>query len=531
MGLSLPSITICCIDTRFPELAEYSLHRSIEKAQVEFGQTLLFTSASSTGFARRFTFPMEVVAIGEIGSKIEYSQFVVKELPRHVKTEHVLITQWDSFVIDASAWRPEFLELDYVGALWHWMQGPFRVGNGGFSLRSMRLMRAASQTIGQIDENEDVLICRKHRPELEARFGVRFADEATARRFAFERAPPDGPTFGFHGLFNFDRVVPAEQLVNYVEALPPALALTHEGAELAAQLFNSGRRELGKALVRRRLATDDSDSLGRSLAAQMWNADEPCWCGSGRSSTACHAPPEALRRAPAADGRGDAASLMRQTPAHDGFNADVLYLMPAELGRVVEVGASSGALAQAYRQNSPGTDYIGIEIDAGYAERCKDRCTRVLRADIEQMSDAELQALLPVDCWVFADVLEHLYDPWRVLKRLRSMMRPGDCVVACLPNTQHWSVLTRLVSGNLWYEDMGLLDRTHIRFFTRTTLVKMFEDSGLRIESGRPRVFNFEHQEVALRAIRDFARALGMDPEMCARDATVFQHVVRAYPA
>jgi 2-polyprenyl-3-methyl-5-hydroxy-6-metoxy-1,4-benzoquinol methylase len=221
---------------------------------------------------------------------------------------------------------------------------------------------------------------------------------------------------------------------------------------------------------------------------------------------------------------------MPQTPAHDGYNAEVLSMIPAGLARVVEVGASSGALAQAYRRTNPETDYVGIEIDPSYAERCKERCSRVLNANIEQISDTELQALLPVDCWVFSDVLEHLYDPWRLLKRLRATMRAGDCVVACLPNTQHWSVLTRLVSGNFWYEDMGLLDRTHIRFFTRITLIKMFGDSGFRIESGQPRIFNFEHQDRALAAIRAFAQALGLDPELCARDAVVFQYVVRAVP-
>jgi 2-polyprenyl-3-methyl-5-hydroxy-6-metoxy-1,4-benzoquinol methylase len=528
MSLSLPSVSICCIDTRFPELAEYSLHRSIRTAQINFGDALLFTSASKSGFRRRFDFPLKIVPIDEIASKIDYSRFVINELSAHIGTDQVLITQWDSFVLDASAWRPEFFDLDYIGAVWHWMQGPHRVGNGGFSLRSRGLMRAARETIDRIDENEDLLICRRHRLDLEGRFGLRFADESIAQRFAFERSRPDGPAFGFHGLFNFDRVMPGAELSDYVEALPEALALTIEGAELAAQLFSAGRRELGRALVRRRVLADANDAIGRNLAAQMWGPEEPCWCGSGRASKTCHARPQAPL---APSSSGDAGTSMRQTPAHEGFNADVLWMMPPQLSRVVEVGSSSGALAAAYRQSNPATEYIGIEIDAGYVEQSARHCTRVVHANIEQMSADALQALLPVDCWLFADVLEHLYDPWRVLKRLRSTMRPGDCVVACLPNTQHWSVLARLVSGNLWYEDMGLLDRTHIRFFTRITLIKMFEDSGFRIEAGRPRIFNFEHQDRVLEAIRSFARMLDMDPELCARDAMVFQHVVRAYPA
>jgi len=531
MSLSLPGVTICCIDTRFPELAEYSLHRSIEAAQVEFGEAVLFTSASGAAFDRRFDFPLRIVSIPDIGSKIDYSRFVIKELPAHVATDHVLVTQWDSFVLDASAWRPEFLDVDYVGAVWHWMPQPYNVGNGGFSLRSTRLLRAAGEAIDRIDENEDLLICRRHRPDLEFNFGMRFADESMAARFAFERSRPDGPTFGFHGLFNFDRVMPADQLAAYVETLPAQLALTYEGGELAVQLFDAGRRDLAKLLVQRRLRTDANDRLGLGLAARMWEAQDPCWCGSGRPSGDCHARPGMPQGGGTGDRRPSGDGGIPQTPAHEGFNQDVLQMMPTNLARVVEVGSSSGALAGVYRQSNPQTEYIGMEIDAEYAKWSSQRCSRVLHANIEHISDAELQSLLPVDCWVFADVLEHLYDPWRVLKRLRTMMRPTDCVVACLPNTQHWSVLTRLVSGNLWYEDMGLLDRTHIRFFTRITLIKMFEEAGFRIEAGRPRIFNFEHQQTVVEAIHAFARTLGLDPELCARDAVVFQHVVRAYPA
>jgi hypothetical protein len=530
MRLSLPSVTICCIDTRFPELAEYSLHRSIEAAEVAFGEAVLFTSAPRSTFQRRFDFPLRIVPISEIDSKIDYSRFVIKDLPGHVATDHLLITQWDSFVLDPSAWRPEFLDLDYVGAVWHWMPQPYNVGNGGFSLRSTRLLRAASDAIERIDENEDLLICRRHRPELEFKFGVRFADEPTAARFAFERARPDGPTFGFHGLFNFDRVLAADQLASYVEALPAQLALTFEGGELAAQLLDGGRRELAKVLVQRRLKADPDDRVGLSLAPRIWQPQDPCWCGSGQVSGSCHGR-VAAPQATSGNARQGEEAAIPQTPAHEGFNPDVLQMMPPNLARVVEIGSSSGALAAAYRQNNPRTDYIGVEIDAGYAQRSSQRCSRVLHANIEHISDAELQSLLPAECWVFADVLEHLYDPWRVLKRLRAVMRPTDCIVACLPNTQHWSVLARLVSGNFWYEDMGLLDRTHIRFFTRITLIKMFEEAGFRIEAGRPRIFHFEHQDTVLEALRALARTLGLDPDLCARDAAVFQHVVRAYPA
>src|SRR6185295_4140657 len=164
---------------------------------------------------------------------------------------------------------------------------------------------------------------------------------------------------------------------------------------------------------------------------------------------------------------------MKQTPIHDRFNPEVLAIMPKNLSRVVEVGCSS-ALAKAYLEQTPACEYIGIELDPGYAEVARASCTRVLVGDIEEMDERTFSSLFPANCWVFADVLEHLYDPWAVLRRLRGSLSPGASVVACIPNAQHWSFQARLNCGILRYEDEGLFDRTHIRWFTMTTIGELF---------------------------------------------------------
>ena len=86
-------------------------------------------------------------------------------------------------------------------------------------------------------------------------------------------------------------------------------------------------------------------------------------------------------------------SLMKQTPAHDRHNPDVLRLMPKNLKRVVEVGCSSGALARAYTAENPGCEYTGIEIDPEYAERAKASCGSVICADVESMSEEAFLSL------------------------------------------------------------------------------------------------------------------------------------------
>lgn len=107
---------------------------------------------------------------------------------------------------------------------------------------------------------------------------------------------------------------------------------------------------------------------------------------------------------------------MRNTPIHDGYNADLLALMPDSRSRVIEVGCSSGALAHAFLATHPNADYIGIEVDPEYAEVARRFWKRTPLANVETMDDDRFATLFPPDCWVFGDVLEHLYDPRLMLQ-------------------------------------------------------------------------------------------------------------------
>ncbi len=222
---------------------------------------------------------------------------------------------------------------------------------------------------------------------------------------------------------------------------------------------------------------------------------------------------------------------MKQTPINDRFNPDVLAVMPVNASRVVEVGCSGGALAKAYLNQTPGCEYIGIELDPDYANVARSACTRVIVDDIEKMEDCVFSTLFPANCWVFADVLEHLYDPWSVLRRLRASMTAGESVVACIPNAQHWSFQARLNCGLLKYEDDGLFDRTHIRWFTKTTIGELFQSSGFRIVDGRERVFEEPFRDGVLVGIKALAEATGADVQQALHNAKPLQWVVRATPA
>lgn len=222
------------------------------------------------------------------------------------------------------------------------------------------------------------------------------------------------------------------------------------------------------------------------------------------------------------------ATVQKQTPVHQFHNPDLLKLMPVNARRVVEIGCSSGALAREYKKLNPHVHYTGIEIDPSYAELAREHCDRVLDMNIENACTELLAGDLAADCWVFGDVLEHLYDPWHLLQKIREASAPGSCVVACIPNAQHWSVQARLSVGDFRYEDSGLFDRTHIRWFTLVTMLEMFAQAGLTVDAGVPRVFDEPQREKFLPIIHAMASAAGRDPEMAVQDALPLQYVFRA---
>ena len=226
-----------------------------------------------------------------------------------------------------------------------------------------------------------------------------------------------------------------------------------------------------------------------------------------------------------------AAMTMKQTPAHTVVNHDLLGLMPPTARRVVEVGCMHGALANAFRAVNPSVHYTGIDIDPDYAEVAQQRCDVALGGDIELFDQPQIDALFPSDCWVFGDCLEHLRDPWRVVRQIRDRIDADGCLVTCIPNAQHWSVQMRLATGLFRYEDSGLLDRTHVRWFTRVTMIEMFQQAGWRVDAGFARRVPQVAPAALMEGVRAIARAGGADPDQAADDATVFQYLFRVVPA
>jgi ubiquinone/menaquinone biosynthesis C-methylase UbiE len=222
---------------------------------------------------------------------------------------------------------------------------------------------------------------------------------------------------------------------------------------------------------------------------------------------------------------------MDQTPVHEGHNPDLLRIIPPAAANLIEIGCSSGALAREFKKINPKCHYFGVDIDDTYVELARRYCDEVQTLNIEEADAAFFADHRDRDCWIFGDTLEHLQDPWKVLKKIRAVIPANGSVAVCIPNAQHWSVQVRLSVGDFRYEDTGLLDRTHLRWFTRQTILEMFAATGFKVAEGFPRIFNEPAREKFVPVIGVMAKAAGADPEMAMKDALPFQYVIRAVAA
>ena len=187
--------------------------------------------------------------IAPLTSIRDYNAFVSRRLVEHMTTPFVLVFQWDGFVLDPALWTDEFLDYDYIGAPWAEESAPpgRRVGNGGFSIRSRRLMEALRRLRLKFnpETSEDKVIGRMLRPILEESYGIRFAPVGLAERFSFEHGGTPGSTFGFHGGFNLPLAMPEEDLWWALQQLPDRMWEDDEVRRWIVRTRKRGSIELG----------------------------------------------------------------------------------------------------------------------------------------------------------------------------------------------------------------------------------------------------------------------------------------------
>ena len=220
--MKLP-VTLCAVDHAAHDLTRMALQRCLD--QFDFADVLICSDREILPGARH------VRTYAKIADEAEL--ILNSLLPKHINTSHYLYIQWDSWIINPYAWDDAFLHYDWIGAPWprRWIwkdcNPAHDVGNGGFSLRSMKLANAVLQLpLDEMYSPEDHAICVKHRPTLE-QAGCRWSAANLAQRFSVEADWPDCDPFGFHGAFRFANVLTPDEYDHY-EEIAPAYVKEHQ---------------------------------------------------------------------------------------------------------------------------------------------------------------------------------------------------------------------------------------------------------------------------------------------------------------
>jgi hypothetical protein len=239
---SLQDVTLVTVETHYHELASRCLEECTNR--LPFGKVVTFSDKPLLAGATN-------IPTQPIGSITDYCDIMLKSFWPFIETEFVIFAQWDAMVFDQTQWTNDFLNYDYIGAIWPWEPPGQNVGCGGFSLRSMKLLQALRYpTIQMTPENkfgmkhEDAYIGVVHRQLLEQKFGIKFAPMNLAAQFSYELGPYS-PSMSFHGFWNIINFMPKDTVDFFVTKRPPGMFNElHRAHHSVVALATTGRMDL-----------------------------------------------------------------------------------------------------------------------------------------------------------------------------------------------------------------------------------------------------------------------------------------------
>ena len=169
----------------------------------------------------------------------------------------------------------------------------------------------------------------------------------------------------------------------------------------------------------------------------------------------------------------------KKSSYYKGIREDIIELFDGEESRVMDVGCGAGLTGERLKAIGA-SEVVGLEINPEACREARPRLDKIIPGDVEKIT-------LPFkdeyfDYIIYADVLEHLIDPWAVLDKHKRLLKAKGIVIASIPNLRHYRVIKKLLRGKWNYEETGVLDSTHLRFFTLYSINRMFEIAGYRIE-------------------------------------------------
>lgn len=171
---------------------------------------------------------------------------------------------------------------------------------------------------------------------------------------------------------------------------------------------------------------------------------------------------------------------------HDYAPTGLLELISPAPRQVLDIGCFCGGSGKWLKERFPDVHLTGIETQSSAAEKARFIYDDVRTGMFEEIDTAPWQGQF--DAIIAADVLEHMYNPWKVLQQLLPLLKPTGALYISLPNIRNLNIMAGLASGRWEYQKLGILDVTHIRFFTRAQAVEMLEQTGWQIDEFRVNV-------------------------------------------
>lgn len=156
----------------------------------------------------------------------------------------------------------------------------------------------------------------------------------------------------------------------------------------------------------------------------------------------------------------------------------LIQLIPQNAGRILDVGCATGDLTSGFKDR--GAEVVGLERCEQSYHEAKKKLSKVFLADIENFNIPYPEEYF--DCILYADVLEHLVDPLAILKEHKQYLKEDGFIIASIPNVRYYKLIIRLVFAGVWdYMNSGILDKTHLRFFTLVNIKELFLEAGYKI--------------------------------------------------
>ena len=261
-------VTLCTIETHYHDLGGRALEECVKR--LPFQKVVTFSDRDILPGAKNI--PTTVIP-----NITDYCDFMLKSMWPFFDTDYTIFAQWDAMVFDPTKWTDDYLNYDYIGAVWPWEPEGQNVGCGGFSLRSRRLLNALRDPRIHMTENsrfgmkhEDAYICVEHRAMLEQEYGIKFAPSGIAAKFAYELGAYQG-SMAFHGFWNIINFMPADTTDYFFVNRPKGMfSEMHRSHHNIVALGVKNRMDLFDSAIDEILAASDFPNLVQWLSNEQF---------------------------------------------------------------------------------------------------------------------------------------------------------------------------------------------------------------------------------------------------------------------